>query len=797
MNDRRPTELELAAALRAHLPATATADLRERIQMSAAGVAQQRPLPSVLGALTDADPVARQRTMLMVAAVLVAAALAGAAVLGALNFRDRTPVPLGRQGPIAFVRDGDLLLANPDGTGAVAVAHVDGAALSKPHWSADGALIAVQTEEPAILLYDRADGTLRRLASGLFGAWSPDATSVALFTSNGDIAIADVDTGATRILVARPDGTDGFGSEYATTFDNEPLAWSPDGRWLIANGTADYPALPFSLIRIDVDTAAVQALDTTEEFYQYQADWAPDSTRIAFAVFAERRLSDRFWVTNLDGSATEEIVERGASVLHPVWSPNGESIAYISMNRSARSDRLMIVRPDGTGALALAENVEAIVGWSPDGTSLAYTPPTDESRPRELHVVTIEGADRLLPTGGGYDFAVAGSVQDEPPTASGPSLPAAIESTSPERLPEPPPPGEPLQPEADWGGIAFRTQVDDFDCHLGVLRFPDTFSVVSPARTASPAPREDTGPGTPEPQLADMCELRFAPDGSSVLRASQRDASFDIVRMDGTVRSGPFPTIGAPPSWSPGGGWVEMPFCDDAGDCSRVVIMRPDGSDRHELPGRPAWSPGDRVLAVAMPDGTLLAGNGDGSGLREIGAFPLPVGWSPDASTFVFVRDGDAWLAQADGSGAHNLTKFELGGATGAWWSPDGRWIVVLQGQTAWAMSPDGSTRQRLGTNLGPLGGGWGPAWSPAWSPDGSSVAIEHGAEVTLFGTNDWQGVLLENASQPAWSPDGQHLAVFADAGNGVYKVDLANADGTGRATATTSISYPPIAWFR
>ena len=56
MNDHRPTELELAAALRAYLPATAAADLRERIQMSAAGVSQQRPLPSVLGALTDADP---------------------------------------------------------------------------------------------------------------------------------------------------------------------------------------------------------------------------------------------------------------------------------------------------------------------------------------------------------------------------------------------------------------------------------------------------------------------------------------------------------------------------------------------------------------------------------------------------------------------------------------------------------------------------------------------------------------------------------------------------------------------
>ena len=797
MNDRRPTELELAAALRAHLPATASADLRDRIQLATAGVPQQRILPSVLGALTDADPVARQRTILLAAALLVAAALAGAAVVGALNFRERTPLPVGGQGPIAFVRSGDLYLANPDGSGAVPAAHVDGAMLSKPHWSADGERIAVQTEEPAVLLFDRRTGALRRLASGSFGAWSPDASEVAYFTTNGDIAVVDVDSGESRILVARPAGTEGFAGEYAT-FNNEPMAWSPDGRSLIANGSARYPETPFSLIRVDASSGQTQTLHTTEDFFQYQPAWSPDSERVVFGFYSERRLQDWLAVINLDGGGTTQIREPNGFPLDPHWSPDGEWIAYVSLDRADRADQLKIVRPDGTGARVLADNVEGIVGWSPDGTAVAYTPPADDGQPHELHMVALDGGDRALQiAGGGDDYALGVADLDQSRPVSSPSMPVAIESSAPEPPVEAPPAAEPLEPDASWGGIAFRTQVDDFDCHLGVLRFPDRFSLVSPAQRSAPPPEEATGPGTPKPVQADMCEFSFAPDGTAVIRASQRDASFDIVRMDGTVRSGPFATIGAPPTWSPGGGWIVMPFCDDTGDCSRTVIMHPDGSARHELPGTPTWSPGDRMVAVAGADGNLQAGPGDGTNLTGIGAFPATIGWSPDATSFVFVKDGDAWVAQPDGSGTRNLTAFPLGGATGAWWSPDGRWILVQQGSTLWAFTPAGTVRQRLGADLGPTDGSWGPDWAPVWSPDGEWVALEHGGDTTLFHAGDWRAVRLANAFQPAWSLEGRHLAVVTDDGNGAYQVDVTNPDGSGRTTVSSAISYPPVAWFR
>jgi hypothetical protein len=83
MNGRPLTDAQISGALRARLPERAQAGLRERVLVAVETTSQQRAWPSFLGGVTDADPVARRRSLLLAAALLVALALAGAAAVGA------------------------------------------------------------------------------------------------------------------------------------------------------------------------------------------------------------------------------------------------------------------------------------------------------------------------------------------------------------------------------------------------------------------------------------------------------------------------------------------------------------------------------------------------------------------------------------------------------------------------------------------------------------------------------------------------------------------------------------------
>jgi len=92
MNGRPLTDAQISQALRAHLPEAAAPGLRERVFDAAETTAQLRSFPSFLGALSDADPVSRRRSLLIAAALLLALAVASAAAVGAWRLLQRDPI---------------------------------------------------------------------------------------------------------------------------------------------------------------------------------------------------------------------------------------------------------------------------------------------------------------------------------------------------------------------------------------------------------------------------------------------------------------------------------------------------------------------------------------------------------------------------------------------------------------------------------------------------------------------------------------------------------------------------------
>jgi dipeptidyl aminopeptidase/acylaminoacyl peptidase len=109
---------------------------------------------------------------------------------------------------------------------------------------------------------------------------------------------------------------------------------------------------------------------------------APDGTRAAYVVESNDgpgRPSGQLWVMTVADGKTVRFGGDRESSGNPVWSPDGQWIAY--RGRVGEKSGLAIARPDGTGARFLAEmsgtnsplpTTGSTVAWSPDGRQIAF-----------------------------------------------------------------------------------------------------------------------------------------------------------------------------------------------------------------------------------------------------------------------------------------------------------------------------------------------------------------------------------------------------------------------------------------
>ena len=189
-------------------------------------------------------------------------------------------------------------------------------------------------------------------------------------------------------------------------------------------------------------------------------------------------------------------------------------------------------------------------------------------------------------------------------------------------------------------------------------------------------------------------------------------------------------------------------------------------------PGNPGTS---RDIYLMQPDG---------SGVVPITGLPddedAPA-WSADGTKIAFVRGGDVWVMNSDGSGAVNLTTALAGVAASPSWSPDGARLAFSSthsgtfGQNIYTMnSADGSdvTRVTFGT----------PDQQPAWSPDGQRIAFARPPNIYTVkpdGSDTIQVTHGISALEPDWSPSGARIAYAGSEGNGNTGIHTIDPDGS------------------
>jgi hypothetical protein len=283
----------------------------------------------------------------------------------------------GRDGKLVFSVEGDILLANANGTG---LEHLTSgpARDDSPSWSADGKLIVFVRN--GVIHTMRANGRDLRSTrvSGRDPRWHPDRTLIVFWESEG-VSTMRPDGHAVRLILK---------SEFAPFFFHtwRYPAWSVRGELLVSEAEADLEGTFSDVVPFD-----------DCPFDAERAEWSPDGRMLAVMGFAAQ-------ICLTDGiSGPEELQDVFATDV--AWSPAGDRLAF------GGAGALQIVDLEGNILRAFGFDVGA-VDWQPVCTVIG-TPGDDviSGTGGDDVICGLGGDDELLGLGGS-DVIYAGSGND-------------------------------------------------------------------------------------------------------------------------------------------------------------------------------------------------------------------------------------------------------------------------------------------------------------------------------------------------------------------------------------------------
>jgi len=272
---------------------------------------------------------------------------------------------------LAYTRNGQLFLANADGSGERLLANLPGFYIYNVRWSPDGrairfTIVNQQTGQNTIweigtdgrsphALEFNSPGTQRT------GDWTPDGRYYVFVSQRNGIAnlwaIEERSDWMHRPRREPVQLTAGPMDYY------HPLP-SSDGRRLFAIATRHVgQLLRYDMVRKQfvpfMGGASAEALSFTRD-----GQW------VAYVAFPEGTL----WRARPDGSQPLQLTFPPLRVLDLRWSPDGRSIAFAALHPGERSKVELIPRDGGNPTPLLNEPyTQATPTWSADGNSLVYT----------------------------------------------------------------------------------------------------------------------------------------------------------------------------------------------------------------------------------------------------------------------------------------------------------------------------------------------------------------------------------------------------------------------------------------
>lgn len=438
-------------------------------------------------------------------------------------------------------------------------------------------------------------------------------------------------------------------------------------------------------------------------------DISPDGRQIVFSYKGD------IWIVDAIGGVARPVTMHEAHDIAPCFSPDGRSIAF-SSNRHGSYDVFVVSALGGRPKrLTFDSGNEAVTGWTPDGKAVLYSAsrgdefPTradmykiDVSGGREQRMTTTEARQGVMSPDGtkiayvrgpGFSFrkGYRGSANDDiwicQADGSAPSrfTDFSGEDTSPMWAPD----ARTLYYVSECLGTPaniVRQRVDSAKPELLTDHKTDAVRLARISRDGNWIVYEcgadlwivPAAGGTPR-KLAIEVHADDKDNGEQVLTLSQGVSEYamstDERSVAFTIMGELFivPTSGGKanrltdraandhaPVWSPDG--KKLVFSSDVGGFEDLYLLESDDAEHPALSRAHKFK--QRRLTVS-PE-------------AEVGA-----SFSPDGKKIAFLRSGQLWTMDPDGSNAKELVK--EGSVFDYDWSPDGRNIVFARRDASFA----------------------------------------------------------------------------------------------------------------
>jgi dipeptidyl aminopeptidase/acylaminoacyl peptidase len=291
-------------------------------------------------------------------------------------------------------------------------------ALSDPHFSPDGSTIAYvvttvdqkqnrrRSEIWTVAVESSREPTLLTTSpqSSNSPRWSPDGKSIAFVSSRP--AAGEGDAPKNQVWLLPLSGGEARRLTNLTNGVNS-FQWSPDGRKLVVvgrSGPSDEAKSPSDVRHykhsnykfndsgwfddrrthlwvVDVANGSSSQLTSGDEWNDSDPQWSPDSQKIAFVsdrtgkAFDEGHNTD-VWVISAAGGSLTKISDHEQGDSSPRWSPDGQTIAFLSAVPEKSHARIWLAPAAGGGASkTAADNVDLIpsqLRWAEGGKALFF-----------------------------------------------------------------------------------------------------------------------------------------------------------------------------------------------------------------------------------------------------------------------------------------------------------------------------------------------------------------------------------------------------------------------------------------